>query len=29
MKARGQLKYVGVTTSHGRRHEDLEQIMQS
>lgn len=29
MKAQGQLKYVGITTSHGRRHEDLEQIMRS
>jgi diketogulonate reductase-like aldo/keto reductase len=29
MKAAGQLRYVGVTTSHGRRHEELEQIMRS
>jgi len=29
MKAAGQLRYVGVTTSHGRRHRELEQIMSS
>jgi aryl-alcohol dehydrogenase-like predicted oxidoreductase len=29
MKAAGQLRYVGVTTSEGRRHRDLEQIMRS
>jgi len=27
MKARGELGYVGVTTSHGRRHRELETIM--
>ncbi len=27
MKADGGLKYTGVTTSHGRRHRALEQIM--
>lgn len=27
MKAEGRLRYVGVTTSHGRRHDELEQIM--
>jgi diketogulonate reductase-like aldo/keto reductase len=27
MKAAGQLRYVGITTSHGRRHGDMEQIM--
>ena len=27
MKSEGRLGYVGVTTSHGRRHDDLEQIM--
>ena len=27
MKKKGQLRYVGVTTSHGRRHGDLEDIM--
>jgi diketogulonate reductase-like aldo/keto reductase len=29
MKAEGNLRYVGVTTSHGRRHEDIERIMAS
>jgi aryl-alcohol dehydrogenase-like predicted oxidoreductase len=29
MKAQDQVRYVGVTTSHGRRHAELEQIMQS
>ena len=29
MKADGKLRYVGITTSHGRRHGDLEQIMAS
>lgn len=28
MKAQGRIRYIGVTTSHGRRHEPLEQIMQ-
>jgi len=27
MKAAGQLRYVGITTSHGRRHDELAQIM--
>jgi diketogulonate reductase-like aldo/keto reductase len=27
MKAQGRLRYVGVTTSHGRRHDELEAIM--
>lgn len=27
MKAAGQLRYVGITTSHGRRHRELEKIM--
>lgn len=27
MKAAGRLRYVGITTSHGRRHADLAQIM--
>jgi len=27
MKASGQLRYVGITTSHGRRHGDMERIM--
>ena len=29
MKAAGQLRYVGITTSHGRRHGDVAQIMAS
>jgi diketogulonate reductase-like aldo/keto reductase len=29
MKTQGKLRYVGVTTSHGRRHDDLERIMRS
>ena len=28
-KAAGGLKHIGVTTSHGRRHGTLEQIMQA
>lgn len=28
MKADGRLRYVGVTTSHGRRHAELEQVMR-
>lgn len=27
MKRQGKLRYVGVTTSHGRRHAELEKIM--
>ncbi len=29
MKAAGQLRYVGITTSEGRRHAEIEQIMRS
>lgn len=29
MKAEGKLQYVGITTSHGRRHRDMENIMLS
>ncbi len=29
MKAAGQLRYVGVTTSEGRRHREVEQVMRS
>lgn len=29
MKASGQLRYVGITTSHGRRHGEMEQLMRS
>ena len=28
MKASGALRYTGVTTSHGRRHGELEEIMR-
>ena len=27
MKAAGKIRYIGITTSHGRRHEDLEKII--
>ena len=26
-KANGRVRYVGITTSHGRRHRDMEEIM--
>jgi diketogulonate reductase-like aldo/keto reductase len=29
MKAQGQLRNVGITTSEGRRHRELEQIMRT
>ena len=29
MKAAGRLRYVGITTSHGRRHDDIETIMRT
>ena len=29
MKAEGDIRYVGVTTSHGRRHEKLMHIMRN
>ncbi len=29
MKQQGALRYVGITTSHGRRHSELEQIIKS
>ncbi|MBT2324303.1 aldo/keto reductase [Variovorax paradoxus] len=29
MKAAGRLRYVGITTSEGRRHREIESIMQS
>ena len=29
MKAAGKLRYVGITTSHGRRHDELARIMSS
>lgn len=28
MKAQGRLRYVGLTTSHGRRHDDMERLMR-
>ncbi len=28
MKAAGRLRYTGVTTSHGRRHAEIEEIMR-
>ncbi|MEQ8604709.1 MAG: aldo/keto reductase [Marivibrio sp.] len=27
-KAEGRIRYLGVTTSHGRRHEELERVMR-
>jgi diketogulonate reductase-like aldo/keto reductase len=29
MKSTGQLRYVGITTSEGRRHQEMEQIMRN
>ena len=29
MKAAGRLRYVGVTTSEGRRHEEIEKILRT
>ena len=29
MKATGEIRYVGITTSEGRRHRDIEQIMRT
>ncbi len=28
-KKQGKIRYVGITTSHGRRHSDLEKIMKT
>lgn len=28
MKAAGEVRYIGITTSHGRRHDDMEAIMR-
>ncbi|MFP4639655.1 MAG: aldo/keto reductase [Guyparkeria sp.] len=28
MRESGRLRYVGITTSHGRRHDDIERIMR-
>jgi len=29
LKENGQIRYIGVTTSHGRRHAELENILRS
>jgi len=29
MKRQGKIRYVGITTSHGRRHDELEDIMKT
>jgi len=29
LKAEGKIRYIGITTSHGRRHKDLEDIMKT
>ena len=29
MKARGEIRYLGITTSHSRRHEELARIMDT
>jgi len=29
MKAEGRLRYVGITTSEGRRHEELERLLRT
>jgi diketogulonate reductase-like aldo/keto reductase len=29
MKAEGRVRYVGITTSEGRRHDEIERIMRS
>lgn len=26
-KREGQIRYIGITTSHGRRHEDMEKVL--
>ena len=28
MQAEGELRYIGITTSHGRRHDEFERLMQ-
>lgn len=28
MKAAGRIRYIGITTSHGRRHSEFERIME-
>ncbi|SFR80699.1 Aldo/keto reductase [Marinobacter daqiaonensis] len=29
MKEEGTVRYIGITTSHGRRHDEMERIMRS
>lgn len=29
MKAEGRVRYVGITTSHGRRHREIEEILRT
>jgi len=29
MKQQGKIRYVGITTSHGRQHDELEKIMKT
>ncbi|WP_281560006.1 aldo/keto reductase [Thalassomonas sp. RHCl1] len=29
LKREGQIRYIGITTSHGRRHQEMEKIMQT
>jgi|TARA_Y100000589_G_scaffold315971_1_gene340119 diketogulonate reductase-like aldo/keto reductase len=29
MKQAGKIRYIGITTSHGRRHRELEKILQT
>lgn len=29
MREKGEVRYIGITTSHGRRHSDLAKIMES
>jgi aryl-alcohol dehydrogenase-like predicted oxidoreductase len=29
MKAKGRIRYVGITTSQGRRHDEFEQVMRT
>lgn len=29
MKEAGEIRHIGITTSHGRRHDELERIMRS
>jgi len=29
MKARGEVRYLGITTSHGRRHDELARVIET